>query len=119
MSECAKRSNDANDGLQHKSFRCTIKSRAILVAAMLRHHSEQMSFAPLQTINNQDHPFQTGFRDERFTASYLGISVETLRTWRKQNRGPRYRRIGRCVRYSIPDLVAFVEAAPSGGGQTS
>jgi hypothetical protein len=72
--------------------------------------------APLQTTDDQGGLFKTGLRDERFAAPYLAISIETLRTWRKQNRGPRYRHIGRCVRYSIADLLAFVEAAPSGGG---
>jgi Helix-turn-helix domain len=71
--------------------------------------------APHQTTGNQQQPTPTGFRDERFTATYLDVSVETLRSWRKQNRGPRYRRIGRCVRYSIADLLAFVEAAPTVG----
>lgn len=75
-----------------------------------------MSVTQVETSENQGQPVHTGFRDERFAASYLAISVETLRSWRKQNRGPRYRRIGRCVRYSIVDLVAFVDAAPSGGG---
>ena len=56
------------------------------------------------------------FHDEHFAASYLGVKVETLRTWRKQRRGPRYRKLGRCVRYSSADLLAFVEAAPAGGG---
>jgi hypothetical protein len=69
-----------------------------------------------QTTPHQVQPSLTGFRDERFAAEYLAVSVETLRTWRKQNRGPRYRRIGRCVRYSFADLLAFVDAAPSGGG---
>lgn len=58
----------------------------------------------------------TAFRDERSTAALLGVSVETLRTWRKLNRGPRFRKLGRCVRYRIADLEAFVEASPSGGG---
>jgi hypothetical protein len=72
---------------------------------------------PLETTPGQDTPGLIGFRDERFAASYLAVSVETLRTWRKQNRGPRFRRLGRCVRYSSADLLAFVEAAPSGGGE--
>jgi hypothetical protein len=76
-----------------------------------------MALAPSQTIKNQELLPQTGFRDERSAASYLAVSVETLRTWRKQNRGPRFRRLGRCIRYSTADLLAFVEAAPSGGGE--
>jgi hypothetical protein len=58
-----------------------------------------------------------GFRKERFAAAYLGVSVETLRTWRRENRGPRFRKIGgRCVRYSLRDLISFAEASPAGGG---
>jgi hypothetical protein len=69
------------------------------------------------TKANQEEPETNTFRDERSTAAYFGISVETLRTWRKQNRGPRFRRLGgRCIRYRIADLEAFVEASPSGGG---
>jgi hypothetical protein len=76
----------------------------------------EMALSPFTTTENQGEPHETGFRDERYAASFLAVSVETLRTWRKQDRGPRYRRLGRCVRYSIADLVAFVDAAPSGGG---
>jgi len=73
--------------------------------------------APSEPANNQGRPYQIGLGDERYAASYLAVSVETLRTWRKKDRGPRYRRIGRCIRYSIADLLAFVETAPSGGGR--
>jgi hypothetical protein len=76
-----------------------------------------MLFAPSQTSQHHDPLFQAGLRDERFTASYLAVSVETLRTWRKQDRGPRFRRIGRCIRYSTADLLAFVETSPWGGGR--
>lgn len=76
----------------------------------------EMTLSPTKTIENQGQPFETSFRNERCAAAYLGISVETLRTWRNQNRGPRYRRLGRCVRYSMADLLSFVDAAPSGGG---
>ena len=58
------------------------------------------------------------FRDERFAADRLGVSVETMRTWRRQKRGPRYRKIGgRCMRYSIADLLAFIEVQPAGGSK--
>jgi hypothetical protein len=70
----------------------------------------------LQTEQSHGTPPHIGFRDERYAASYLGMSVETLRTWRQQRRGPRYRKVGRCVRYSIADLIAFVDGLPTGGG---
>jgi excisionase family DNA binding protein len=69
---------------------------------------------PSQALESRDH---IGFRDERYAAAYLGVSVETLRTWRQKKRGPRYRKLGRCVRYSLADLEAFIEATPSGGGR--
>jgi hypothetical protein len=56
-----------------------------------------------------------GLRDERFAASYLGVSVLTVRHWRQRKRGPRWRKIEGCVRYSMADLLAFVDSAPAGG----
>jgi hypothetical protein len=73
---------------------------------------------PTVTTSAQSEPEQTAFRDERFAAARLGVSVETMRTWRKQNRGPRFRRLERCVRYRISDLEAFVDTAPAGGGHS-
>jgi hypothetical protein len=55
-------------------------------------------------------------RDERFVSSYLGVSAETLRSWRKKGVGPRFKKLGACVRYPISDLIAFVESRPTGGG---
>lgn len=56
-------------------------------------------------------------RDERFASRYLGVAVETLRTYRKKSgRGPEYRKIGgKLVRYSLQSLRAFVEVQPRGG----
>lgn len=38
-----------------------------------------------------------------------GIPVETLRTWRKQNRGPKAARIGSCVMYREADVKAWID----------
>jgi hypothetical protein len=63
--------------------------------------------------NQQAH---SEFRDERFAAAYLGVSVHTLRNWRLVQRGPRFRKFGRkCVRYSMSDLLSFVNSTPAGG----
>jgi hypothetical protein len=78
--------------------------------------SAMQQTAPSQTGSGSSELNHIALRDERFAAGRLGVSVETLRTWRKQDRGPRYRKLGRAVRYSIADLEAFVEAAPAGGG---
>lgn len=44
-------------------------------------------------------------------AERLGLSVATLRAWRQKNRGPRYVRFGRAVRYLPDDLDAFIESS--------
>lgn len=74
-----------------------------------------MALAPTSVV--QGELGRTALGDERFAASYLSVKVETLRTWRKQGRGPLYRKLGRCVRYRLSDLFEFVEAQPAGGGK--
>lgn len=50
-------------------------------------------------------------RDENFAAAFLGVKIETLRTWRKRKTGPEFRKIGgKLVRYSVSSLQSFVEA---------
>lgn len=46
---------------------------------------------------------------EHEVAERLGLSVATLRAWRQKNRGPRYVRFGRAVRYLPGDLQSFIE----------
>lgn len=47
--------------------------------------------------------------DTETAACYLGYTPGTLRSWRARGTGPKYRSIhGRCVRYHIDDLNAFV-----------
>ncbi len=43
-------------------------------------------------------------------AQVLGLAVQTVRHMRAQNRGPRYVKFGRTVRYDLADLAAYVEA---------
>lgn len=55
-------------------------------------------------------------RSEEFAARYLGVAVETIRGYRKQGRGPAFRRIGgRLIRYSLASLRSWSEAQPRGG----
>jgi hypothetical protein len=58
---------------------------------------------------------------ERDAAEYIGISIHTLRKWRKAGKGPTHFSLSRVIRYSISDLQAFVAAnqntASSGGQQ--
>lgn len=59
--------------------------------------------------------------NEKEAATYLAVSVHTLRSWRRQRRGPQYVKIaggerngrglsGR-VAYRLSDLIAFLESA--------
>lgn len=53
--------------------------------------------------------------DEREAATILSASVQTLRNWRWNGKGPRFRKIGaRLVRYHRADLLAFIEAGDAG-----
>ena len=44
-------------------------------------------------------------------AKFLGVSVRTMEEWRKKGTGPRYRQVGRMIRYNLTDLKAFLDAA--------
>lgn len=44
------------------------------------------------------------------TATLLGVRVTTLESWRLRGNGPRYRKIGRLVRYAETDVLAWIDA---------
>lgn len=50
-------------------------------------------------------------------SAYTAIATSTLETMRVRGDGPRYRKIGRSVRYKIADLDCYMEAQPAGGGR--
>jgi predicted DNA-binding transcriptional regulator AlpA len=45
----------------------------------------------------------------------IHVSLATLRRWRLENRGPKFRKLGSLVRYGEYDLTQWMEAQPSGG----
>lgn len=47
--------------------------------------------------------------NEDQVARVLSVSVQTLRNWRHQSKGPPYIKIGRSVRYPIEDPNQYVE----------
>lgn len=49
------------------------------------------------------------YLDEKQVAEITRLSVTTLRNWRHQGKGPAYIKIGRAVRYPLPDLIEFLE----------
>jgi len=49
------------------------------------------------------------------TSRFLSISIKTLDRWIYERRGPKYYKVGALVRYRREDLIAFLEACPTGG----
>ena len=47
---------------------------------------------------------------ERDAARYVGLSIATLRMYRRLGRGPAYLRLGRAIRYPLVDLNAWLNA---------
>ena len=45
-------------------------------------------------------------------ATYLGVSLRTLETWRAKGVGPTYRRQGKFVRYHVEVLDPFLSSDP-------
>ncbi len=62
---------------------------------------------PTDTATLSRTPFYSPWMDTPEAARYLAASPKTLRQWRSQGRGPRYRTLGRLVRYHVEDLDAF------------
>jgi excisionase family DNA binding protein len=50
-------------------------------------------------------------------AETLGVPEATLYRWRYRNTGPRSIKVGRHVKYRPEDIEAFLECAPSRGGE--
>jgi predicted site-specific integrase-resolvase len=42
-------------------------------------------------------------------AELIGVKPSTLRKWRTLGQGPAYQKVGRCVRYRVEDLKAFLD----------
>ena len=46
---------------------------------------------------------------EKEVAALLGLAVQTLRNYRFKGIGPTYCKVGRAVRYPLPDVIQFME----------
>ena len=53
--------------------------------------------------------------DERDVARWIRVSVATLRYWRGEGKGPRYRKVGQLVRYAPSDVRDWLNTRPAGG----
>jgi predicted DNA-binding transcriptional regulator AlpA len=54
------------------------------------------------------------FKSDKEISELLGVARQTLCNWRCQQKGPRYVKSGRLVRYSISDVLAYMEARKIG-----
>ena len=46
--------------------------------------------------------------NEREAAKVMKVSVQLLRKWRASGTGPRYIKLGKCIRYSMADLEHYI-----------
>ena len=53
----------------------------------------------------------TALLTEQEAAALLHVTVKAVQGWRYRGGGPRFVKVGRCVRYRLEDLHAFVLAA--------
>ena len=54
---------------------------------------------------------QEKFLNEKETSELTGFALSTLRNWRFRRQGPPYRKFGsRCIRYSLSDVIAFMDS---------
>jgi predicted site-specific integrase-resolvase len=68
-------------------------------------------------VPNIDRPLSEAAAAER-----IGISIHTLRKWRKAGRGPAHFSVSRVIRYAVTDLQDWITSrtslpAKSAGGQ--
>lgn len=54
------------------------------------------------------------FMSDKDVSKLLRIGRQTLSNWGSQQKGPRYVRSGRLVRYDVNDVLAFMEARKVG-----
>ena len=49
------------------------------------------------------------YLDQQDAAEFLGVEESTLATWRSIEKGPRYLKQGKIIRYKAEDLGAWLE----------
>jgi len=65
--------------------------------------------------NRGESSMDNDFLTEQDLSERLHISLGTLRRWRLESRGPKFRKLGTLVRYGEYDLSQWMESQPSGG----
>jgi predicted DNA-binding transcriptional regulator AlpA len=57
--------------------------------------------------------------NERQLSRLIGVSIGTLRFWRSEAKGPRFRKVGQLVRYAPSDVNDWLNRCPTGGEVTA
>ena len=74
---------------------------------------EQAIETALERLGDRPLPVRARVLRSEAAAKYLTVDVDTLRDWRRNGTGPRFRRIGaRCV-YTVEDLDVFIDMLPA------
>jgi hypothetical protein len=58
-----------------------------------------------------------GYKDEKWVAELLCVSLAALRRWRYSGVGPKFSKFGSAVRYSVADVEAWIASRPTGGAR--
>lgn len=64
----------------------------------------------LSSIDSRELADQDILMDSRGCAAYLGISPLSLSDWRTKGIGIKYIKVGRCVRYRMSDIQAYLNS---------
>ena len=78
------------------------------------------AFSASRVTPEEQKQFSSAIQGKQFLSDLevqtrLGVPRKTLQNWRVLGRGPRFRKFGSGVRYSVADLDAWIESLPSGG----
>lgn len=58
--------------------------------------------------------------NEHMVASLAGVSVQTVRRWRREKQAPPFVVISRhCIRYRVTDLQSWLDSLPAWGGSAT
>jgi predicted DNA-binding transcriptional regulator AlpA len=54
------------------------------------------------------------YMTDKYVSELIGVARQTLANWRHQQKGPRYIKGKRFVRYALSDVMTFMEARKIG-----
>ena len=55
--------------------------------------------------------------NENEVAEILAVSVGSIRRWRFAKTGPKFIRLGSCIRWRPDDVAAYIASRPTGGSE--